>query len=118
VDSFFFEVCALFNNSKVHYRHATKEEIELGAKMLKKLKSPLFQVQVRILTDQHLKAIVSIINMFRDLETGQNLRYKIINLDFEYHAFYKHENMCMTAEELVAFLNIPITNNLRLGYDI
>ncbi|MEM4071279.1 MAG: hypothetical protein QXO58_04535 [Thermoplasmata archaeon] len=116
IDHVLFEILSLFNNAQ--YRKASKLEIDTGEKMLKKLRSPLFHVQIRILANENIAELGSMINMFRDPETGQSLNFKIIDQNFKHCSFYGTEQMCMSADELIAFLNIPIPNNLRLGYDI
>jgi len=116
IDHYLFEIISLFTRSS--YRKASKREIEIGEKMVKKLKAPIFHAQIRILANENVTAVLPIINMFRDPETGQRLNCKTINQNFEYYEFYGNEYMSMSADELVAFLNIPINNNLRQGYDI
>ncbi len=116
IDHVIFEIFSLFNSAG--YRKASKLEMDTGEKMLKKLRSPIFHAQIRILANENLAAIGSIINMFRDPETGQQITYKIIDRNFEHYEFYSNEHMSMSADEVITFLNIPISNNLRLGYDI
>ncbi|MGC8497614.1 MAG: hypothetical protein ACP5NL_06440 [Thermoplasmata archaeon] len=116
INNLMFEILSLFSNAQ--YRTASKLEIDIGEKMLKKLRAPVFHVQIRILANENIESLLPMINMFRDPETGQSLSFKIIDHDFEHFSFYGTENMSISADELIPFLNIPVPNNLRLGYDI